>query len=141
MVDKSPVLNDKLWDLITWLADYYNTPLGVAAKAALPANLSTEYEPRSQLYVKGKIGGEPLADRAKSQIAVLNHLSTIDEFIPAGTLGEIVPNALDVCRKLGVPATTLFGAWQTNLKVSPEKDWEELKGRAVVEEKSNGTKK
>ncbi len=63
LVDKSPVLNDKLWDLITWLADYYNTPLGVVAKAALPANLSTEYEPRSQLYVKGKIGGEPLADR------------------------------------------------------------------------------
>ena len=41
---------------------------------------------------------------------------------------------LDVCRKLGVPATTLFGAWQTNLKVRPEKDWEELKGRAVVED-------
>ena len=41
---------------------------------------------------------------------------------------------LDVCRQLGVPATTLFGAWQTNLKVRPEKDWEELKGRAVVED-------
>jgi len=41
---------------------------------------------------------------------------------------------LDVCRQLGVPATTLFGAWQTNLKVRPEKDWEQLKGRAVVED-------
>ena len=41
---------------------------------------------------------------------------------------------LDVCRKLGVPAKTLYGAWETNLKVRPEKDWEELKGRAVVED-------
>ena len=41
---------------------------------------------------------------------------------------------LDVCRKLGVPATTLFGAWQTNEKVRPERDWELLKGRAVVDD-------
>ena len=41
---------------------------------------------------------------------------------------------LDVCRKLGVPAKTLYGAWETNLKVRPEKDWEDLKGRAVVDE-------
>ena len=114
LVDKSPVLNDHLWDLITWLADYYNTPLGVAAKVALPANLSTEYEPRSQLYVKGKTGGEPLADRAKSQIAVLNHLSTIDGFIPAGTLGEIASNPVDVCRKLA------------------EKGWVELMEKQVI---------
>jgi hypothetical protein len=26
----------------------------------------------------------------------------------------------------------LAGAWQTNLRVRPEKDWESLKGRAVV---------
>ena len=28
----------------------------------------------------------------------------------------------------------LKGAWETNLKVRPEKDWEKLKGRAVVDE-------
>ncbi len=38
---------------------------------------------------------------------------------------------LDVCRQLGVPAKTLYGAWETNLKVRPEEDWKELKGRAV----------
>ena len=42
---------------------------------------------------------------------------------------------LDVCRELGVPAKTLYGAWETNLKVRPEQDWKELKGRAVVDEK------
>jgi UDPglucose 6-dehydrogenase len=35
---------------------------------------------------------------------------------------------------LGVSVNTLKGAWETNLEVRPEKDWEKLKGRAVVEE-------
>tara|TARA_B110000196_G_scaffold209180_1_gene179315 strand:- start:58 stop:930 length:873 start_codon:yes stop_codon:yes gene_type:complete len=32
---------------------------------------------------------------------------------------------------LDIDMTVLKGAWQTNLKVRPEKDWEEFKGRAV----------
>ena len=27
---------------------------------------------------------------------------------------------------------SLKGAWKTNLEVRPEKDWEDLKGRSVV---------
>ena len=34
--------------------------------------------------------------------------------------------------ELNLDLTTLKGAWQTNLKVRPEKDWENLKGRAIV---------
>jgi len=46
-------------------------------------------------------------------------------------------NALiDLCYKLEVPAKTLFGVWETNIEVRPERDWELLKGRAVTEEKS-----
>ncbi len=33
----------------------------------------------------------------------------------------------------GVNANVIKAAWQTNLEVRPEKDWENLKGRAVVE--------
>ena len=29
--------------------------------------------------------------------------------------------------------SVLKGAWDTNLKVRPEKDWENLKGRAVTD--------
>lgn len=35
---------------------------------------------------------------------------------------------------LGIEVDTLKGAWETNLKVRPEKDWEELKGRAITDE-------
>ena len=35
---------------------------------------------------------------------------------------------------LGLSLSTLKGVWKTNLEVRPEKDWEQLKGRAVVDE-------
>ena len=34
--------------------------------------------------------------------------------------------------KIGIDVPTIKGAWQTNLNVRPEKDWEQLEGRAVV---------
>ena len=34
----------------------------------------------------------------------------------------------------GINPNVIRGAWETNLEVRPEKDWEELKGRAVVDE-------
>ena len=30
-----------------------------------------------------------------------------------------------------IDMSVLKGAWQTNLNVRPEKDWEKLKGRAI----------
>jgi len=38
---------------------------------------------------------------------------------------------------LNVEMSVLKGAWETNLKVRPEKDWEKLKGRAVSEIEDN----
>ena len=35
--------------------------------------------------------------------------------------------------EIGVDVNVLKGVWETNLKVRPEKDWENLKGRSVVE--------
>lgn len=39
---------------------------------------------------------------------------------------------IQLAEELGVPCDTLKGVWETNLKVRPEKDWERLKGRAVL---------
>lgn len=36
-------------------------------------------------------------------------------------------------KELGINTSTLKGAWKTNVSVRPEKDWENLKGRAIVE--------
>ena len=37
-------------------------------------------------------------------------------------------------KQIGFEANTLSGAWKTNLELRPEKDWENLVGRAVFEE-------
>jgi UDPglucose 6-dehydrogenase len=36
---------------------------------------------------------------------------------------------------LGVVPDVLKGVWNKNLDVRPERDWENLKGRAIIEEK------
>lgn len=40
-----------------------------------------------------------------------------------------------LARHLGVDPKVMNGAWQKNLEVRPERDWEQLEGRAVVEKK------
>ena len=40
---------------------------------------------------------------------------------------------IEFSQECGVPMKTLEGAWETNLRVRPEQDWNELKGRAVSE--------
>jgi len=47
---------------------------------------------------------------------------------------------IDFGESFGLEMNTLKGAWATNLKVRPEKDWEELKGRAVVEKENSKSK-
>jgi nucleotide sugar dehydrogenase len=39
---------------------------------------------------------------------------------------------INFAKKLNIELNTLKGAWETNLSVRPEKDWEELKGRSVI---------
>lgn len=41
---------------------------------------------------------------------------------------------IDFCKKNDISPEVLEGVWKTNLKVRPEKDWEDLKGRAITED-------
>ena len=41
---------------------------------------------------------------------------------------------INYAKHLGISPNVLKGAWETNLDVRPERDWEDLKGRAVVDE-------
>ena len=65
------------------------------------------------------------------------HLSTPGPDGRRGFGGSCFPkdlNALVYFAKMnGLAPTVLEGAWEKNLEVRPEKDWEQLKGRAVSE--------
>jgi len=44
---------------------------------------------------------------------------------------------ISFAKQLDVEPDVLNGVWETNLKVRPEKDWEELRGRAVIDENNS----
>ena len=100
LVDDQTVLDRHLWKLINWLADYYNTPVGIAAKTTLPANLSTRYKPQTQILVKSTKEESDLPKKAKAQISILNYLKAKDDFVTIQSLNNLASNPTDVCKKL-----------------------------------------
>ena len=40
---------------------------------------------------------------------------------------------INFAKSFNIELNTLQGAWNTNLAVRPEKDWEKLKGRSIIE--------
>ena len=59
VVDDVPLLDDTLWQLISWVSDYYLTPLGQVMRSAVPSGLSQQYEPAQILEVSAeKISSE-----------------------------------------------------------------------------------
>ncbi|MBC8346786.1 MAG: primosomal protein N' [Candidatus Marinimicrobia bacterium] len=100
LVDDQPVLDRHLWKLINWLADYYNTPVGIAAKTTLPANLSTRYKPQTQMLVKSTDEKSELPKNAKAQLSILNYLKAMDDFVTIQSLNDLASNPTEVCKKL-----------------------------------------
>ena len=45
---------------------------------------------------------------------------------------------INFAKKSGISPNVLKGAWETNLEVRPERDWEDLKGRSIVDGEEDG---
>ena len=100
LIDDQQVLNDNLWSLIKWLSKYYNSPLGLAAKAVLPSNLSTKYKPKVETLVKA-LNIEGFNDSlGKAQQTIYKHLQSLDDSISVKTLSNMCSNPKDICNKL-----------------------------------------
>ena len=82
------VLNKDLWGLIKWLSGYYNTPIGVVAKAVLPASFSTKYKLKTQLYVQAVNKNKISLNRAKAQILIYNYLKSKKSMVPVQSLAD-----------------------------------------------------
>jgi UDPglucose 6-dehydrogenase len=65
-----------------------------------------------------------------------SHLSVPGPDGKLGFGGSCFPKDLQAlifyAKSLGLDMHTLSSVWNTNIQVRPEKDWEKLKGRAVV---------
>ena len=79
---------------------------------------------------------QALAGFAAAQRIGDSHLNVPGPDGKMGFGGSCFPKDINAfisyANELGVKVPTIKGAWETNLKVRPEKDWERLLGRAVV---------
>lgn len=116
LVDDQPVLDSYLWRLIEWVSQYYLTPIGQAARAALPSRLSTRYQPPTRWTVLSRVAGtDPdLKKRAPAQARVLNFLQDRKEFLPLKELKGLVKDPAATCKRLA------------------EKGWVELRREPVL---------
>lgn len=102
-VDDQPIMDAGLWKLIRWMSSYYMTPIGQTAKAALPSNLSTRYNPPTRWMVKNKPlppESDQLEKEAPVQARVFQQIQTLDEKIKVSELGDLASSPLTVCRRL-----------------------------------------
>ena len=45
LIDGAPIFDEKLWQLISWVSDYYLTPLGQVMRSAIPSGISRDFQP------------------------------------------------------------------------------------------------
>ena len=100
LVDGKPVLDDNLWKLISWLSAYYNTPIGLAAKAVIPSQLSTNYEPKKQSFAKVTAFKNETIIKGEIQLKIFNFLKSQDSLVPISELKTFSANPSAVCKSL-----------------------------------------
>ena len=102
LVDDKPILDNNLWKLINWLSSYYNTPIGLAAKAALPSELRTTYEPKKENYIKIESEYHKQNISGEIQKKIISYLKTKNDFVPISELKIFSSNPSSPCKALEV---------------------------------------
>lgn len=110
----------------------YTTNISLAIKVALANELS-------QICQKLDIDYDKVIEYAtKDKRLGHSHWAVPGPDGKAGFGGSCFPKDINalmyIAKKLGVDPKVMNGAWEKNLEIRSEKDWEKLKGRAVVDE-------
>ncbi|MCS5660304.1 MAG: hypothetical protein NZ842_07880, partial [Dehalococcoidia bacterium] len=104
VVDDVPLLDDTLWKLISWVSDYYLTPLGQVMRSAVPSGLSQQYEPTQILEVSAeKIPSgqlQELKEKAPKQYKIVQAISNRGGTLFVKDLADVSDRASAVCRSL-----------------------------------------
>ena len=105
LVDDIQVVTPELWKLISWISDYYMTPLGQVTKTVLPNNLSTRYSPSKNWFVESSCSTdqstlEKLKIRAPKQYLILNKIQSSNSCLKVSSLKLYSSSPLQICREL-----------------------------------------
>ena len=103
LVDHQPVMDKKLWKLVTWMSKYYFTPIGQVVKTVLPSNLSAKYTPPTTSIISFKTWGDDYKQfqkKSPAQAKVLKHLSTQKGAIPISSLKNLVSSPSAISKTL-----------------------------------------
>ena len=105
LVDDIQVVTPELWKLISWISDYYMTPLGQVTKTVLPNNLSTRYSPSKNWFVESSCSTdqstlEKLKKRAPKQYLILNKIQCSKSCLKVSSLKLYSSSPLQICKSL-----------------------------------------
>ena len=98
--ENKPILDAKLWKLINWLSSYYNTPIGLAAKAVLPSQLNTDFEPKKLSFARVLLSGNQASIKGEVQSKIFQFLKQKNSFVPISELKIFSKNPSSVCKTL-----------------------------------------
>ena len=104
LIDGAPIFDEKLWQLISWVSDYYLTPLGQVMRSAIPSGISREFQPSPILKVsiissdKSKL--QKLKRTAPKQHEIYKEIYNLGGSTLLRNLAKIHPSASVMCRAL-----------------------------------------
>ena len=104
-VDESLIITGELWSLAKWISNYYHTPIGKVVKTIIPFNITSTYQPKSELTVALKKNIDineikKLKLKAPGQFMIVDFLKKKSNPSFISELKKIKPQALSLCRAL-----------------------------------------
>ena len=104
LIDGAPIFDEKLWQLISWVSDYYLTPLGQVMRSAIPSGISRDFQPSPILKVSiissDKIKLQKLERTAPKQHEMYKEIYNLGGATLLRNLSKIHPSASAMCRTL-----------------------------------------
>ena len=102
IVDEQSIPPD-LWAIISWMSNYYVTPLGMCIKSALPSIHSTLLNTKKDLYIQIDYTKKDFIRNqkfSKNQQIIINELLNTNKPIAVKDLRLLISNIYDVIKKL-----------------------------------------
>ena len=104
IVDDIPLLDETLWQLLSWVSRYYLTPIGQVMRSAIPPRFSRHYKPAEILEVSAMEATdeavEELRKKTPKQHELFMAILEMGGQTLVRNLSQISPRASAVCRAL-----------------------------------------